>query len=127
MAERPGAFALATQSDGQLHLISDLPKRVSVSKVLWDALAAGAHPSARIEPAGRAIGSGSLDYDLVVETVECTFRYRKTDYDSVHDHYVLELVSWTTPREPDPPILDMRDRRTSDYTDPAWYSAKYNR
>lgn len=93
MTERPGAFALAVQSDGQLHLISDLPKRVSVSKVLWDALAAGAHPHARI---AHNLGEGAVpNQDLVVETVECTFRYRREDYDSVHDHYVLALVSRT--------------------------------
>lgn len=94
MSPQPGAFRLAASSNGELHLVSDLPQRVSISKVLWDALAAGAHPHARIEPSGQPTDTAGW-LDLVIETAECTFRYRHEEWDEAHDHYVCALVSRT--------------------------------
>jgi hypothetical protein len=89
------------QSDGQLHLVSDLPKHVTVSKVLWDALLAGANPHARIEPASQFLGwmpgDPTAPTDLVVETVECTFRYRREEISTDGEQYLLGLVSGHRP------------------------------
>lgn len=86
-----GAFQLTTERNGRLHLVSDLPAYVSVSKVLWDAIATGsASRYASVNAAGEA---GELT-DLVVTTAECTFTYRREAYREDSDTYICHLMGY---------------------------------